>query len=327
MTVANHLRNLVLSGSLVVGLVAEGQAQYPTQTAAPPRQQAPQAVRPGSLPAQLMPNTAPQPLRVAQQPAIPQPQPTSDRPSVAARILDPALAQPNEHPLMPALRWAYMGIEEMKQIQDYTCTFVKRERIDGVLGEHQYMFMKVRHNPFSVYIYFLAPADLKGQEVIYINGKNDGKLWGHTTGIRDKMVGTVSLNPSGMLAMKGNRYPITEAGIVTLTQRLIEIAEADSKFGECEVKFFPGAKVSGRTCTCIQVVHPQRRQNFRFNLGRVFVDEELNLPIRYEAYEWPQTEGGAPVLTEEYTYLNLKLNQNLNDSDFDVRNPQYKFRE
>jgi len=325
MTVANHLRNLILSGSLVVGLVADSQAQVPTPQYVP---RAPQAARPGTLPQQLMAPAAPQPLRVAQQPAVPPPtSPTGERPSLAARILDPALAQPNEHPLMPALRWAYVGIEDIKKIQDYTCTFVKRERIDGVLGEHQYMFMKVRHNPFSVYIYFLAPADLKGQEVIYVNGRNDGKLWGHTTGIRDKMVGTVSLNPTGMLAMKGNRYPITEAGILTLTQRLVEIGEADSKFGECEVKFFPGAKVSGRTCTCIQVVHPQRRQNFRFNLGRVFVDEELNVPIRYEAYEWPQTDGGAPILTEEYTYLNLKLNQNLSDADFDVRNPQYKFRE
>jgi hypothetical protein len=31
------------------------------------------------------------------------------------------------------------------------------------------------------------------------------------------------------------------------------------------------------------------------------------------------------LLVEEYTYANLKLNVNLTDADFDVRNPQYRF--
>ena len=29
---------------------------------------------------------------------------------------------------------------------------------------------------------------------------------------------------------------------------------------------------------------------------------------------------------EEYTYLNLKLNNGFTDADFDVKNPSYKFR-
>jgi hypothetical protein len=86
-----------------------------------------------------------------------------------------------------------------------------------------------------------------------------------------------------------------------------------------------GAKINGRQCTCIQVVHPVPRSHFLFNMARIYVDNQLNVPIRYEAYEWPKEPGGEPQLTEEYTYLNLKLNNGFKDQDFDPKNPNYQF--
>jgi hypothetical protein len=231
-----------------------------------------------------------------------------------------------EHPLMPALRWAREGLVDVRAIQDYECTFVKRERIDGELGEHEYIHLKVRHKPFSIYMGFLAPARVKGQEALWVEGQNDGKLWGHPNGLRHKLVGTVSLPPTSPFAMMGNRYPITEAGILNMTERLVEIGEKDLQYGECEVKFIEGAKINQRLCTCIQVTHPVPRRNFLFNMARIYVDQELNLPVRYEAYEWPKAPGEEPLLTEEYTYLNLKLNNGFTDADFDINNSKYKFK-
>jgi hypothetical protein len=231
-----------------------------------------------------------------------------------------------DHPLEPALELAARGLESIRaNIKDYSCTMVKRERIDGKLGEHQYMFSKVRQEPFSVYLYFLGPEDVKGQEVIYVDGKNENNMLAHAgSGVR-AMMGTVSLKPQSMLAMTGNRYPITEFGVENLARRLVEVAEHDKNFGECEVNFYPNAKVNGRICTCVQVVHPTPRRNFRFHLARVFIDDELTVPIRYEAYDWPHEAGGQPVLMEEYTYMNLKTNQGFTDADFDPTNPSYKF--
>ncbi len=105
-----------------------------------------------------------------------------DPPAAASPTIPPR--KPGEHPLAPAITRAHSSMEAIAKIQDYSATMVKRERIDGVLGEHQYMFIKVRHQPFSVYIYFLAPGDLKGQESIYIAGKNDGNLLAIPTGSR-----------------------------------------------------------------------------------------------------------------------------------------------
>jgi len=233
---------------------------------------------------------------------------------------------PGQHPLEPALALAARGLANIKaNIQDYSCTVVKRERISGELKPHEYMFAKVRHEPFSVYLYFLAPDSVKGQEVIFVDGHNDGNMLAHAgSGVR-AMVGTVSLKPQSMLAMQGNRYPITELGVENLAKRLVEVAEHDKQFGECEVNFYPEAKVNGRICTCVQVVHPVPRRNFRFHLARVYIDDELLIPIRYEAYDWPAEQGGQPVLMEEYTYMNVKVNNGFTDADFDPANTAYKF--
>jgi hypothetical protein len=239
---------------------------------------------------------------------------------------DATAATVGAHPLQPALELAQKGLAGLRgTIKDYSCTVVKRERIDGKLGEHEYMFAKIRHEPFSVYLYFLAPDTVKGQEVIYVDGKNDGNMLAHAgSGVR-AMMGTVALKPQSMIAMQGNRYAITEIGVENLAKRLVEVAEHDKQFGECEVNFFPNAKVNGRICTCIQVVHPVPRRNFRFHLARVFIDDEYTIPVRYEAYDWPQEAGGQPVLMEEYTYMNVKVNNGFTDADFDPKNTAYKF--
>jgi hypothetical protein len=251
--------------------------------------------------------------------------PNGDTARVNAGAADATAAAVGSHPLQPALELAQKGLAGLRtKISDYSCTMVKRERIDGKLGEHQYMFAKIRHEPFSVYLYFVAPDDVKGQEVLFVDGRNDGNMLAHAgSGVR-AMVGTVSLKPQSMLAMQGNRYPITEIGVENLARRLVEVAEHDKKFGECDVNFFPGAKVNGRVCTCIQVTHPTPRRNFRFHVARVFIDDEYTIPIRYEAYDWPQ-EGGKPELMEEYTYMNVKINNGFTDADFDPKNVSYKF--
>lgn len=258
-------------------------------------------------------------------PSAQQSPPVGPRPPVRSPVR-PEVAAVNQHPLVPAIRWAHEGKENLDKIQDYSATVVKRERIGNKLSEYEYLFVKIRKEPFSVYIYFMGPAAVKGREVIYVKGRNDGKMWAHSTGLQKTLLGTLSLLPTGRIAMYNQRYPLTEIGLMNLVDRLIEIGERDMKYGECEVQFFEGAKINDRSCTCIQVMHPVPRRNFLFHLARIFVDDELNIPIRYEAHSWPEKPGGPPVLLEEYTYLDIKINNGFTDADFDIRNPRYKFR-
>jgi hypothetical protein len=192
------------------------------------------------------------------------------------------------------------------------------------------MTCNIRHEqtggtPFSVYLGFKKPSSMKGREVIYVDGANDGKLVAHEGGFKSRFLPTVSLDPTSALAMRNQRYPITEIGLRTLTERLIEKGERDRALGPCKVRILRGAKVSGRSCTCIEVRHDDRKPELDFHVARVFVDDEYQVPIRYEAFEWPTSPGGKMQLIEEYTYMDLKINVGLTDDDFDRSNTAYNF--
>jgi len=173
---------------------------------------------------------------------------------------------------------------------------------------------------------FLAPADLQGREVIFVEGRNDGKLIARRGGRRFAYV-TTSVDPLGELAMERNRYPITHIGIQSLVEELLAVGreELQNPPEELLCKQIDGVKIDGRACRVIQFAHPVRRDRYRYHVARIFIDEELGLPIRHASYDWPDEEGDRPKLLEEYTYLNLKFNVGLTDWDFDHRNESYQF--
>ncbi|ADB17532.1 protein of unknown function DUF1571 [Pirellula staleyi DSM 6068] len=240
------------------------------------------------------------------------------------------------HPLDPALKLARECLERInRDVVDYTCLIVKRERIKGTLGEHEYMEAKIRNRkvvdgrmttPLSVYMRFVKPKGVEGREVIWVEGQNNNKLKAHEGGFLGSKLPSVWLDINGPLAMRGQLHPISDIGIENLILKLIEKGEADRAHEECVVEFTKGAKLNGRPCTVLTVRHPQQREHFEFHIAQVFLDDELGLPVRYAAYHWPTSPNDkmGPVL-EEYTYINIKTNVNLTDSDFSPDNPNYNF--
>jgi hypothetical protein len=235
------------------------------------------------------------------------------------------------HPFAPTIERAKKSLVGMQSIKDYSALLTKRERIAGKLSDYQYLYARIRHEPFSVYLRFLGPSD-RGREVIYVADRNDGKLVAHEPAgkkgvleIVGNLVGTHGLSPTSALAMLGNRYPITEIGMLNLTRRLVEVGEQDMRHQEADAKYYGNAKVNDRACEAWVFTHPVRRDYFRFHRAEVFIDKELDMPIRYASYDWPAKAGDSPVLLEEYTYSKIKLNNGFTDLDFDVKNPQYEF--
>ncbi len=238
------------------------------------------------------------------------------------------------HPLDQAIDIAHNRLNWIRQdVKDYQAIMVKRERIDGTLNDPEYMKVKIRNRrtlengkqvPFSVYMRFLKPKSIRGREVIFVEGMNGGKIVAHDTGLTGLV--TVFLDPTGFMAMKNSRYPIYDAGLENLVAKLIEKAERDREAGLCQVDYIDTAKINDRPCMKIKVVHDEQRAPFDFHMAEVFIDQELQLPVRYAAYDWPTAPGGEPQLLEEYTYLNLELNKGFGDKDFDHKNPEYEYR-
>jgi hypothetical protein len=310
------------------------QQSLPAAVPAPP----PQAVMPIRYDDQIQPAAYEQPLAAAVPQSVPPavaPVPQPFVPPADAAPLSPpqslhgvallTAADPNEHPLAPIIRWADDALLQAQGLQDYTCTFIKRERVDGRLQEQEVMYAKVRHQPYSVYLQFLAPSDKKGQEALYVEGRNQGRLLAHPVGWQQAFVGTLSLAPNDPQAMAGNLHPITDFGVRRLLEPYRNALVNESRYGEINARIIPGAQVGDRACVCIELSHPIRRAEFKFHLTRLYVDAELNLPIHYESYDWPSQPGEAPLLIEDYTYQGLRPNVGLSDADFDSKNPNYRF--
>lgn len=264
--------------------------------------------------------------RVANEPAVavaqaaaPVAAPVAAAPAVPATPFN-LTQQPGEHPLAPVIRVLTEVQANIDQnVRDYTCTLVKREALDGVLGEQQNIMMKVRNQPFSVYMVFLKPN--QGREVLYVDGANNNELTVLETGFK-RHLGKLNLDPAGMVAMRGQKHPITEVGLRNLTAKLIAGKTAEMQFMECEVSTNPIAMVCNRSTTMIQIEHPTPRKEFATHISRIFLDNELRVPIHYDAFMWPEAPGQTPPLDASYTYANLKLNVGLAPRDFDAENPE-----
>ena len=240
------------------------------------------------------------------------------------------------HPLDTALRIARDTLEHSrKNVRDYTATLVKRETIAGTLGEHEFMTIKFRNRklsggkivtPMSVYLGFLKPSAIKGREVIYVENRNEGNMVAHEGGFKGRFLPTVTLPPTGMLAMRGQRYPVTEIGLENLLLKLIERGGRARKTPDVQCEFRKNARVKDRMCTVIQVTQPTPSPTNEFHIAQIFMDDALGLPIRYAAYDYPTGNAAQGNVIEEYTYLNLAVNVGLTDKDFDQNNASYAFK-
>jgi hypothetical protein len=263
--------------------------------------------------------------------------PPERRPAISSQLPSQQARQPypspaaTQSPKAPptaadAIRTVEASLAALEPVADYSCLLVKRERIAGRLTHAERLAIKLRHEPFSVYVNYLAPDKVKGQEVIYVHGHNDNRLLAHPNGLKGRLAGTFKLDPQGKMAMEGNRYPVTDLGVKRMAESWLKEARHDMQFVRCSAKIIAGAKVDERPCTCVELARMERHHDSLFQVTRLFIDAELRLPVRYEAYEWAAQPGGEPELAEEYTYLQLQTNLRFSDLDFDVENPEYKFK-
>ena len=250
-----------------------------------------------------------------------------EAPRVASRSADNASSRAGradpDDPVAEAKRAIAACKAKFARVRDYTCTFHKREQIDGKLTSPHVMHMKARTAPTSFYLKFQSPN--KGREAIYVAGRHKGKVLAHDVGIGRLLAGTMHLDPVGEMAMEDCRHPVTEAGIGALIETVATRWDDELKAGESLVTHHPGVTIGAHACSMIETIHPSRQPHFLFHKVRLYIDREHGLPIRFEAYDWPKKAGAAPELVEEYTYLDLKLNVGLGDKDFDPDNKAYAF--
>jgi hypothetical protein len=221
----------------------------------------------------------------------------------------PAMEVPLQ--LLAEARRSFQGVK------DYTCLLVKRERLRGQLQPENLISMKVQTRPFAVYLRWLRPNNLAGQEACYVEGRNNGMMRVHATGLRG-VAGFISLDPNDSRALENSRHNITEAGIGNLLERYSKGWEKETRLNKTQVRIAE-YEYNKRRCTRVETIHPDNSgKEFTFYRSIVYFDKENHLPIRVENYDWPR-RGGDPngALVESYSYADLRLNNGLNKATFD----------
>jgi hypothetical protein len=219
-------------------------------------------------------------------------------------------------PMQEPLRLITEARKAYEEVRDYTCVLIKRERVRGQLQPESVISMKVRSQPFGVYLRWQQPKNVAGQEACYVAGKNEGKMRVHSTGLLG-VAGWVSLDPNDERAKKTSNHSITEAGIGNLIARFAKSWEREKDLNLTRVRVGE-YEYNKRRCVRVEATHPDNRGGqFLTYRSVVYFDKETHLPIRVEAYDWPHQGGNTEgELLEVYSYVNLKLNVGLSDETF-----------
>jgi hypothetical protein len=156
----------------------------------------------------------------------------------------------------------------------------------------------------------------KGTEVIYAGKKYDYKLKVHLGGYLNLM--NLSIDPKGSTAMKKTRHPITESHLgftIQLMRQNLQKAK-NEKVGKIE--FVNEQIFNNRKVKIFNAEFPPDKGFYCHNIY-IYLDDLLNLPVRFDVYDWNDK------LLESYTFSDLKINVGLKESDFDTENKAYNY--
>ena len=221
-----------------------------------------------------------------------------------------------ESPMDEPLKLLYEGRRYFAGVRDYTCTLQSRETIKGVLRDENVMTCKMRTQPFSVYMRWLAPKKAQNQEVCFVLGKNNNKMRVHSTQLGAKIAGFVSIDPTDPRVMEHSRHTIYEAGLGNLIEQTIKLWEFERQMGKTQVKLGEYS-YNNRRCIRIETTRTERVQGLYCYRSVLYVDSETKLPLRTENYDWPRPGGPADgELLEMFSYIDLRVNVGLTDQDF-----------
>lgn len=244
--------------------------------------------------------------------------PPRQMPATAAPVLQAGAivkVAANETPMDEPLRLVAKARESYSQVRDYSCTMIKRERIEGKLQPDNVISMKVRAEPFAVSLKWQEPRALMGQEACYVLGRNGGKIRAKAAGALG-FVGFVSLDANDPRVRKTSRHSITESGLGNLLQQLSDGWALEKRLNQTLVQIAEYT-MNQRPCIRVETTHPiEASETFPFHRTVVYFDKEHNLPVRVECYDYPRFEGDPGEIVEMYSYLNLEVNVGLGDDAF-----------
>jgi len=201
------------------------------------------------------------------------------------------------------------GLKQWETIKTMQATFSRRERLEDKteLGEQETILLRERRSPFSLYMSWLEGPG-KNREIAYIEGQNDGKFKVTPGGALGWVV--LEMEPNDPRVFEVSRHSVLDAGMGYLLRKINE----QFKLGADDIRTKYKGKVvfGGRPCHKFFRYLPQKPKYYCWK-AELLIDEELSLPVYIKLFDWNR----QPF--EEYSYTDLKLNQEFTDDDFNIR--------
>lgn len=218
------------------------------------------------------------------------------------------------------------AVSKLDQVEGYTASFTRQERIKGELGPEQSLQIKVQHDPFAVYLRFEAPRP--GKEALYHEGRFDDHLLAHNGDWTRRLFPRLKVDPYGPIALAENRHPITEAGLAHLARKLLHFRQLDLDDPMAETILDREIDENGKLWYSSTHSHASFTDDRPFAYVEIRYCPELLIPLHIVSYDWPQPgcDDGELQLAERYHYENVDFDITFSALDFDPTNPDYGFK-
>ena len=230
------------------------------------------------------------------------------------------------------------GLDRFRNIESYKFTLTRQERVGGDLLAPQVMDVKLRHEPFSLYMKWLKGegAGVKGRQLLFVEGQNDDKLIILPGGLAGRLTGAVELSLDDPLVTAEARHPANECGLLNLAQTVLghhlRDLEADCRGVQCELH--DNQMYNDRPCFLFIATYESPERSPTYRKVAMFIDKEMSMPICINNYTWgpddvaPQ-ELDSLTLVEAYSYSDIVVDTreaSLTEDDWSRDNKRYRMK-
>lgn len=244
----------------------------------------------------------------------------------ASSRLAPA-AQPAADPIETKLRSAPLSfLHDLLQryestVRDYSCTFIKRERVNGRLRPEQEMVARFKEDPFSVALTWVRRGDSMAQQAVYVKGKLTDGHGNELAEVRpispwDILAKRVPQNIDGKSAQNASRRSIDQFGFGCTLGLILRYSELAERRGELALSFAGEGQIDGRPTYVLERRLPYTPDDGTYPdaLLVVHIDKELLLPTG--CFSYASDERTDESLLGSYVWTDIQLNVGLSDADF-----------
>jgi hypothetical protein len=214
----------------------------------------------------------------------------------------------------------------VREHRDYTCTFVRQERLSSGMTAEQEIEVKFRAEPYSVMMNWTRNRGMI-ERVIYIKDKwinerarNPGLrqlALAQPSSLAGLFIKSIKQPIHGIFARRSSRHSIDQFGFEQALDLLIKYCRQAQATGELKLSFEGKTRFAGRPVWLIrrQLPYSGEAGPYPDRVADIYLDREYLVPTAVYCYS--DDERKSQDLLGKYEYYNVRFDVGLTDGDFD----------